>query len=186
MHPGVIEPLSINVGPNVKCLHAAVSDVFRRNVRIWISGFNIYEEPEGGWESLEKMPGAMKSRGEANRGRGFAEVDFITLDKFCEDMDLLPDLIKIDVEGYQAKAVIGVMETVWRHRPVIVIELHDPEKLQRFGTTNMRTVAPLFEAGYRGYWCGEHRSAAARFTPLRAIGDMDEAHEKLSLMVMIP
>jgi hypothetical protein len=34
-----------------------------------------------------------------------------------------PDLIKIDVEGMEIKVLSGLMATVMRHRPVILIEV---------------------------------------------------------------
>jgi FkbM family methyltransferase len=182
MHPGVLPDLVANRGPHTRVVAAALSDVSRENVRVWISGFNIYEEPDGGWDALATIPGAMKERGANNRGRGFADVDFITLDDYCAT-NPAPDLIKIDVEGYQAKAIAGAMNTIRRHKPVIVIELHDPEKLERFGTTNAETVRPLYEAGYSGFWCGNFRDADARF---EAVPEMRDYHEKLSIMVFVP
>jgi len=182
MHPGIIPDLVANLGARTRCVQAALSDQTRENVRVWISGFNIYEEPEGGWEALESTPGAMKERGENNRGRGYADVDFITLDDYCAT-NPAPDLIKIDVEGYQAKALAGAMGTIRRHKPIIIIELHDPEKLARFGTTNAETVRPLYEGGYSGFWCGNFRDADARF---EAVPAMQDYHERLSIMVLVP
>lgn len=182
MHPGIIPDLVANRGPRTRCIHAALSDTTRENVRVWISGFNIYEEPEGGWDALDTIPGAMKERGENNRGRGYADVDFITLDDYCLT-NPAPDLIKIDVEGYQAKALAGAMGTIRRHKPVVIIELHDPEKLARFGTTNAETVRPLYEVGYSGFWCGNFRDADARF---EAVPEMLDYHERLSIMVLVP
>jgi FkbM family methyltransferase len=182
MHPGCIGPLVQNVAPWATCVHAAVSDVSSPQQRIWISGFNIYEEPQGGWEKLETIPGAMKPRGENNRGRGYAQVDFITLDEYCATAKA-PDLIKIDVEGYQAKAILGGMETIRAHKPAIIIELHDPEKMARFGVTNRQTVQPLFDAGYQAFWCGNFRDKDARFVP---VAEMGEEQERLSLMVFVP
>lgn len=193
MHPGSVQEMARLVGPGmrwaralgpgVRCVHAAISDVTRSNVTFWISGFNIFEEPEGGWDQLDKQPGAMKERGPGNRGRGFASGDFLRLDDFCAAMRIVPDLIKIDVEGYQAKAVRGAKRVLKHIRPVVIIELHDPEKLARFATTNKETVQPFFDAGYSAYWCGNHRAADAVFEP---IVEMGERHEKLSLAVFVP
>jgi FkbM family methyltransferase len=179
MHPGTVHPLYHNVAPYADVVAAAISDECRRKQKIWISGFNIYEEPAGGWDMLETIPGAMKPRGKDNRGRGFAEVDFITLDAWCAN-NQAPDLIKIDVEGYQAKAIRGGLATFARAKPIIIIELHDPEKLARFGTTNKDTVQPLFDLRYEAFWCGNFRDRDARFERVTAMG---ERHEKLSLMV---
>ena len=183
MHEGALKSLLRNV-PDLHCVHAAISDETRFKTKCWVSGFNIYEEPEGGWDRLADIPGAMKERGENNRGRRFHEIDFIKLDDCIAECNLpAPDLIKIDVEGYQAKAIMGGLNTFRQHKPVIIIELHDPEKLARFGTSNRATVQPLFDLGYKGFWCGDLRSPEARF---EAVEQMDERHEKLSLMVLVP
>lgn len=182
MHPACILALSTNIWPNAKCVHGVMGDECRDNVKIWISGFNIFEEPEGGWENLENIPGAMKPRGESNRGRGFASVDFGTLDAWS-NLHGYPDLMKIDVEGYQGKAVLGAARILTDYRPFVIIELHDPEKLERFGITNASTVAPLFSLGYQAYWCGNFRDDDAVF---ERVYQMDERHEKLSIMVFVP
>ena len=181
MHPGCIVPLSQNIAP-FPCVLATVTDECRQDVKIWVSGFNIYEEPEGGWDNLASVPGAMKERGENNRGRGFSKTSFLTLDEWCKAHPA-PDLIKIDVEGYQAKAIAGAVNTLREHRPIVIIELHDPEKLARFGITNAQTVQPLYDLGYRGYWCGNFRDADATY---ERVTQMGEKHEQLSIMVFMP
>jgi FkbM family methyltransferase len=182
MHPGCIDPLIQNVAPWARCVHAVVSDEVSPKRRIWISGFNIFEEPEGGWGQLETIPGAMKQRGEGNRGRGYAQVDFITLDSYCAE-NAAPDLIKIDVEAYQAKAILGGMETIRAHKPAIIVELHDADKIARMGTTNAQTVQPLFDCNYQAFWCGNFRDKDARF---ELVTQMGEEQERLSLMVFVP
>jgi FkbM family methyltransferase len=179
MHSAAIGPLARNVWPSAQCVHAVLSDECEAGRLIWVSGFNIFEKPDGGWDALNTVPGALKPRGEGNRGRGFVRANFITLDRYCET-NSPPDLLKIDVEGYQAKAIAGGMGMIRQHRPVIVIELHDPDKLARFGTSNAATVKPLFDIGYQAFWCGNFRDADARFEKIEA---MDERHERLSLMV---
>ena len=182
-HPGVIEPLSRNVDSHVTCVYGVITDEVREGVKLWVSGFNLYEKPEGGWDKLADVPGAMKQRGAENKGRGFIRQNLTTLDHYCAVSGAVPDLIKMDVEGYQANAVLGAMGTIEKYRPAIVIELHDPDKLARFGITNKASVQPLFDLGYRAYWCGNHRSPEATFERVTA---MDERHEKLSIMVFVP
>ncbi len=182
MHPGIIDALRLNVAPYARCVHAAVSDECAKDRTIWISGMNIYEEPEGGWQALDQVPGAMKPRGQNNRGRGFSRVDFMSLDDWCANSPP-PDLIKIDVEAYQAKAIRGGLRTFAEHKPMIVIELHDPEKMARFGVSNAETVQPLFDLGYDAFWCGNFRDRDAKFERVEA---MSGRHEILSLMVFAP
>jgi FkbM family methyltransferase len=51
-----------------------------------------------------------------------------------------PDVLKIDTEGAELQAIEGARETIARHRPAIVCELHD---------TNAAFVALMDELGYR-------------------------------------
>jgi FkbM family methyltransferase len=53
-----------------------------------------------------------------------------------------PDVIKLDVEGAEAQAVAGMMETLEAHRPVVVIELHG----LRSATATLRLLIRL---GYK-------------------------------------
>jgi len=179
VHPAAIKALRDNL-PDATIAHVALSDISGPDRQIWISGFNLFEEPDAGWEDLVNDSAAMKPRGKNNRGRGFIYVPLLSLDDHCEATGAKPDFIKIDVEAYQAKAVRGAIKTIEKYRPMIVIELHDPEKIARMGTTNKDTVQPLFDMGYSGYWCGNFRDADASF---ERVGEMTDRHEKLSIMV---
>ena len=182
MHPLVMPDLHKNVVPWAKIVHAVMSDEIKPPTKFWVSGFNIYEEPEGGWNNLWNVPGAMKQRGEGNRGRGWAEVPFTTLDAYCTS-NAPPDLLKIDVEAYQAKAILGGLGMIAKHRPAIVIELHDADKIARMGTTNRATVQPLLQLGYTAFWSTNFRDKDARF---EAVTEMGAEHERLGIMVLVP
>lgn len=41
------------------------------------------------------------------------------------------DLIKIDTEGFEDRVVLGAEQTLARHRPLLYVEVHDRDKLQR-------------------------------------------------------
>lgn len=182
MHPESIPVLFGNCGPYAKYVNAIIGDEVKGEERVWISGFNIFEKPDDGWEALANIPGAMKQRGVNNQGRGFAKIAYTTLDAYCKD-NPAPDLLKIDVEGFQAKAIRGGLETFRKHKPTVILEVHDPEKLARFGETNASTVEPLLSMGYKAYWCGNHRSPDAEFEPVDV---MSVKHERLSIMVFVP
>jgi hypothetical protein len=75
-------------------------------------------------------------------------VELTTLDEFCtlQHIDKV-DFIKIDVEGYEEKLLIGGSKTIRKFLPVIFIEL-DPPKLERADSSVERVVGRLREFGY--------------------------------------
>jgi FkbM family methyltransferase len=44
--------------------------------------------------------------------RGYVEVEAITLDKFCQENQILPDVVKIDIEGAELLALRGMEKTI--------------------------------------------------------------------------
>jgi hypothetical protein len=52
----------------------------------------------------------------------------VTLDKFCLS-HRPPTLIKIDVEGGELEVLRGAREALVHHKPVLVIELHDEDRI---------------------------------------------------------
>jgi FkbM family methyltransferase len=65
--------------------------------------------------------------------------------------DLAPDLIKIDVEGAEPKALAGATNAIRRRRPAILSELY-PEQLQSVcGVTSSEYIRQLESLGYACY-----------------------------------
>jgi FkbM family methyltransferase len=48
----------------------------------------------------------------------------LALDAFCEAQGLAPDLIKIDIEGAEGRALLGMREILANARPGVAVELH--------------------------------------------------------------
>jgi FkbM family methyltransferase len=96
----------------------------------------------------------------------------------CERLDdalpggVSPELIKIDVEGAEEQVLSGAMETLRRHRPVVVFE-HGVGSADHYGTTPNR-IHGLF-TGSLGYeihgldWDGPY--TAERFAEIFARGE---------------
>lgn len=177
-HPNFYAELRKNVDEFTRCVRAAVSDEDKAQ-DVWFSAFNIFEDVEN------LPPEAYKPRGPG--ASGFGKAEFIALDNVNWPggwrLSVAPDVVKIDVEAYQAKAVRGMRNILLALRPWVIIELHDPEKLARMGTTNAETCAPFFEAKYKGWWCGNFRTMDATWEPIET---MTEKHERLSLAVFSP
>jgi FkbM family methyltransferase len=52
------------------------------------------------------------------------EVAAITLDRFCEESNLIPDVFKIDVEGAELFVLQGAEHLLERYHPTLIIAIH--------------------------------------------------------------
>lgn len=89
------------------------------------------------------------------RGLTKTRVLVTSIDHFVTQHAVVPDLIKIDVDGYEGKVLQGGMRTFAAHRPAIMLELHKDE-LIRFGETRRDVVSRLFDVGYRAMFLTDH------------------------------
>jgi FkbM family methyltransferase len=75
------------------------------------------------------------------------QVKVETLDSICERLGLGPDLVKLDVEGYEAEALAGSTAMLARHRPILILEWHCA-MLRRRGLDPVAALGPLLAGGY--------------------------------------
>jgi FkbM family methyltransferase len=75
------------------------------------------------------------------------EVATTTVDALCGALGFAPDLVKIDVEGYELAVLRGARETLVRHRPEIFLEIH-PGRLHELGASPAELVRLLEDLGY--------------------------------------
>jgi FkbM family methyltransferase len=98
--------------------------------------------------NIKGNSGHFVRRGDTEAGQSI-EVPVRTLDALVEEgLVPAPDLIKIDVEGFEAsvlRGMSGVLETV---RPLILMELH-PGFLERYGESAQGLDAYMRDLGYR-------------------------------------
>lgn len=76
-----------------------------------------------------------------------------TLDKFCAQHGLAPDIIKCDVEGAELMVIQGGEKMLAAHKPVILIELLRKWSRQ-FGYHPNDVVKQLAQHGYQAYTLG--------------------------------
>src|SRR6056300_855451 len=61
--------------------------------------------------------------------KGVNQTRASTMEVHCERLDDIytgtPSLMKIDVEGHELKVLKGAEETIKKHKPAILIEIHD-------------------------------------------------------------
>ena len=78
-------------------------------------------------------------------------VSLVTLDEFLRDRQINQvDLIKIDVQGFEEKVLLGGRNTIERFKPQILIEL-DPPLLRAQGCSEDLVVEILLGYGYQLY-----------------------------------
>lgn len=56
------------------------------------------------------------------------EIDVVRLDDFCTETNFTPDIVKIDVEGFEFEVVEGFRETIQNYRPKLMIEIQRNEE----------------------------------------------------------
>jgi len=78
-------------------------------------------------------------------------VEVVTIDDHVAVSGLVPDVVKIDAEGFEPEVLAGAQRTLAEHRPILVVEV-----LYRFG----HDYGPSIEAELRGI--GYHRYRLVR------------------------
>lgn len=91
----------------------------------------------------------MNTIAESRRRSGFDEttVKQITLDEFCNESDLRPELIKIDTEGSELNILRGASEMLQKYHPVIFLSVH-PQHIADLGGSVEELEELLVELGY--------------------------------------
>ena len=75
-------------------------------------------------------------------------VPAITLDRYCAEREITPDVIKIDVEGAECHVLRGAADILRRHRPLIWCEIH-PKQMENCGSSLGELQALLDALAYR-------------------------------------
>lgn len=96
----------------------------------------------------------LESQGWHSRTRETLDIEIVAIDDLVADGRLRPpQLVKIDVEGGEIDALMGMRKTIEQHRPPIVCELHDTaaefvETMDELGyaTSNLEAKQPALDA----------------------------------------
>lgn len=90
----------------------------------------------------------MQGEGSAASGAQLVSVQSILLDRFFEQEQQSPDVIKIDVEGAEYNVLKGMSRILSEERPVLFLEIH-PTLLQNFHSSARELLTLLIGYGYR-------------------------------------
>jgi len=97
----------------------------------------------------------------------------LKIDSYCELQGINPSVIKIDVEGAEARVLSG-MSDVLKGTETILVEVH-PEMLPVFGDGLDKVIAPLQRAGFRLSIVRNHRGQdTPTFVPLSQAGPISQ------------
>ncbi len=87
----------------------------------------VSEQIDTGYSSTSQLLSAHGADPQENiRQLGFKEVDVdvTTLDAFVEKTQIVPDFLKVDIEGVEHLFLEGGIKTLQEHSPVLFIEIH--------------------------------------------------------------
>ena len=71
----------------------------------------------------------------------------ISIDDFCAQNRVAPEVMKIDVEGAEMRVIDGALEVMERVRPVIVLSVH-PGRIRALGDSVDDLMRMIVDAGY--------------------------------------
>ncbi len=138
---------------------AGLSNVDKGRTKIWYSVTRLYEtRPEekdyrnSWWRQLKFALRGRKNRDELKE----AEIEITTVDAFVTKSGTTPDLIKVDVDGHEGLLLQGARETLRKHKPIVLLELHKDKLLRKTGMDRPGAVSELFDAGYEGFMIDDH------------------------------
>jgi FkbM family methyltransferase len=156
-------------GGRVHAHLAAMSDRHEGERDVWFAGTKLFEHEPAKHEC--QQPWHQRVRfffsGE-DRDPVKARMLLTSIDEFAARHGVLPDLLKIDVEGYEGKVLRGGMQTFAQHRPLIALELHKDCRL-RFGDKRRDVVSLLLDIGYKALFLTDHQDRkACRVVPVGA------------------
>jgi len=70
-----------------------------------------------------------------------------TIDQYCLDYGIIPNVCKIDAEGYELKILVGGFETIAKHKPILILEVNEPALIAH-GTSRAELFEYLDKIGY--------------------------------------
>jgi FkbM family methyltransferase len=136
--------------------HVGLTDSHKGEADVWYTSSILFEtKPEVAdfrerWRWLK-----FNFRSGLNRDFANTKILMTSLDHFARGIGLWPDIVKIDVDGYEGRVLAGAAETLSR-RPFILLELHKDKKL-RFGARRRDIANTLFNLGYRALFLTDHQ-----------------------------
>ena len=110
------------------------------------------------------------ARAESNQ----VKVEIATLDEILQSRNFIPDIIKIDVEGFEVNVLHGADIVLSTVKPLLIIEVH-PQHMAKTGHDPSMIKIFLNERGYIIYSLDCHRSTV--ISPLTEVNQITNTHD---------
>ena len=104
----LLQHLKVNEISNVKVIDMLVGESDEENI-----AFYEYHDASG-----------MNSAVNLNNNYSVTQKSQVSLDSFCDKNNLAPDVIKMDIEGYEYFALKGAKNILEKYKPVVVLSYH--------------------------------------------------------------
>jgi FkbM family methyltransferase len=148
-------------GDKVSIHLEAVSDRDDPQALVWLARSLLFEQHpspaayrEAWWRRLKFW-----WRQDWTRELSAATIPITSIDGFVQRASARPDIVKIDVEGYEGRVLLGAKKTLSTGRPFVLLELHQGKKL-RFGFSRTEVTDFLFGLGYEALFFTDHQAKA--------------------------
>jgi FkbM family methyltransferase len=121
---------------------AFAGDVDHSKVKFWTVG-------TGAAGSIHESHAAT-----AARANSFIEVPTITIDTLCNELDLTPELVKIDVEGAEYEVLQGSKACAGKRQTRYLVEMHSNPQMT-MATNTEKVMSWCRELGYQPWYLAE-------------------------------
>jgi FkbM family methyltransferase len=112
--------IEIQNSKNVQLVKKGISNLTKDNYTFFI------DNRSSGGNSLEKSAIANIQKE--------IKIDLITLDDFSSTTNIIPDVIKIDVQDHERFVLFGAQTLIAKYRPVVIVETNNKLLLDNFDT----------------------------------------------------
>lgn len=85
--------------------------------------------------------------------------EVVTLDDYCFSNGIVPDVIKMDIDGSECDAIAGMLGVLAEYKPVLLMEFHERILREDFGidaTQARQAIRQIEELGYTLKYNGHH------------------------------
>ena len=138
-----------NYNRNILKRHLKINHIVNVEVFDFLVGKSSSGRVEFYEESKDSPLGTIALRGDR---KGFIKTHKkqISLDIFCENKGISPDIIKIDVEGGEIGVLLGSENTIRKYKPIIFLSVH-PSELEILGSSVTALAKLIKKLNYISY-----------------------------------